>query len=453
VQKTIPPSEEFNQIETSGPLTTPPIVESTIASSEVTSTDLPSEPDISKHPTVPLAPLASPKGYFQVNWWSVIALALLLILIGEHTAPFVLSQVDEYLHPKATITIFPIEKTLSQGYSYLAVTGTADPGRNQIPSRLLSFSTPTKTETIITTGTGYTPAIQAKGTITFYNEAPYSQTISAGTVITDADGIKIVTDKAVTIAPGNGVTNGSAQAPTHTIQAGAHANIPPLAINTLCCLNGILAKNISPFTGGLDPKPYPMLSKADLQREAAHLAGILSPLAKEGIKTRMRSDEQNLVPMQCSLHTTSSPKVGEKGAIARVSVSETCIAQVYDNAALQRLISVQFLQDAAQQLGSNFVQSGSLTIVKRKTTLLDRIHAAYELSVCATGTMIFHLTAPQLRAIATQIAGKPVAQAQRELLKLSGVAGVYIQLPHQSDIRLPTDPGSIELEVSERINP
>jgi len=452
VQKTSPPIEEFNQEETSGPNASPPIIESTIAESEVTSTEEPADPDISKHPTVPLSPLEPPKQYFQVNWWSLVALALLLILIGEHTAPFVLPFVGGYLQQTATVTIFPMQKTLSQTFSYLVVTGTPDPGRSQIPSRVLSFTTPTKTGIITTTGIGYTPAIQAKGTITFYNEAPYSQTISAGTVITAKDGIQIVTDKAVTIAAENGVYNGSAEAQAHTIQAGSSANIPPLAINTLCCLNGILAKNLTPFTGGEDPKPYPMLSNTDLKREATHLAGTLSPLAKEGIQNQMRGVEQNLVPMQCSLHTTSNPKVGEKGATARVSVSETCTTQVYDNAALQQLIRMQFLQEAARQLGSNYVQSGSLTIVKRKTTSLDRIHSTYKLAVLATGTMIFHLTASQLHTIATQIAGKPVAQAQHELLKLSGVAGVYIQLSHQSDTTLPTDPGSIELEVSERIN-
>ncbi len=446
------PTEKLDQDQTSGLLGTPHIIEGTLTASEVTSTDPPEEPDISKHPTVPLAPLTPPKRYFQVNWWSIVALSLLLILAGEHTIPLILPVINSFLHPKATVTIFPTQKTLSQTYSYLVVTGTADTSRNQIPSRVLSFTTQTKTETITTTGIGYTPAIQAKGTVTFYNEAPYRQSVYAGTVITAGDGIRVVTDQTVTIAEGFGVTNGSAEAPSHTIQAGTNANIPSLSINTLCCLSGILAKNMSPFAGGLDPKPYPMLSSADLQREATHLAGTLSNDAKVGIQLQMRASEQNLVPMQCSTHTTSNPKVGEEAKTAIVSVSETCSTQVYNNAILQQLISMKFLQDAAQQLGSNFVQSGSLTIAERKTMLLDKMHSTYKLDTSATGTMIFHMTATQLRWIATQIAGKPVAEAQHELLELSGVAGVYIQPAHQSDLSLPTDPGSIELVVSGRIN-
>jgi hypothetical protein len=442
------PTEKLNQQQSITLFVTPPIIESTIAESEVTSTDIPEEPDISKHPTVPLAPLSAPKRYFRVNWWFIVALVFLLILIGEHTIPFFLPIVDAYLHPKARVTIFPTQKRLSQTYSYLVVTGTADQNRSQIPSRVLSFITPTKSETINTTGIGYTPAIQAHGAITLYNEAPYVQTIYAGTVITTKDGTQIVTDQAVAIAPGNGVVNGSADTPAHTIQAGTHANIPPLAINTLCCISGILAKNLSPFTGGLDSQPYPMLSQADLKREATYLAGTISNSAKVGIQSQMRDFEQNLVPIQCNARTASNPKIGERATTATVSVSETCITQVYDNAAMQHLIGMQFMQDAGRQLSSNFVQSGSLTIAKRKTTLLDKIHATYELSVSATGTLIFHLTSLQVQNLKKSIAGKPTVQAQQELLHLSGVAGVYIQPAHQNDTSLPADPDQIQMSVS-----
>jgi hypothetical protein len=225
-------TEELNQEQTGGQFSTPPIVESTIAESEVTSTEAPADQDISKHPTVPLAPLTPAKRYFHVNWWSIVALLLLFILAGEHTIPFLFPVINAYIHPKATVTIFPTQKQMNQTYKFLVVTGTADPSHGQIPSRIISFTTPTKSGTINTTGIGYTPAIQAKGAITFYNEAPYIQTIYAGTVITAINGIQIVTDQTVKIAAGNGEANGNAEAPSHTIQAGTKANIRPLANNT-----------------------------------------------------------------------------------------------------------------------------------------------------------------------------------------------------------------------------
>ena len=61
---------------------------------------------------------------------------------------------------------------------------------------------------------------------------------------------------------------------------------------------------------------------------------------------------------------------------------------------------------------------------------------------------IFHLSSSALQAIATQIAGKRLITAQRELLELAGVAGVYIKTAHQDDISLPADPDQIQMNVS-----
>src|SRR5207245_788517 len=158
-------------------------VESTIAESVVTGTDeLPeSEPHISDIPTVPLTPQ---KRYFRLNWWSIVACLLLLILLGEHIPSLVISLTNSLLHPMATVTIFPTQKAMSQTYSFLAVTGTSDPGQHQVSSRLLTFTTPTKSETIKTTGLAQTPPIQEQGTVTFYNEATHSQTMTTGTDLT-----------------------------------------------------------------------------------------------------------------------------------------------------------------------------------------------------------------------------------------------------------------------------
>ncbi len=442
------PTEELDRQPTTDPLGTPHIVEGDLAASEVTGTEEPAEPDISKHPTIPLAPLTPAKRYFQLNWWSVIALALLLILIGEHTAPFVWPLIDSFLHPKATVTIFSTQKQLSKTYAYLAVTGTADPSQNQIPSRLLSFTSPTQSATITTTGVGYTPAIKATGEITFYNEAPYSQTIDAGTVITANDRIQIVTDQSITIAAGSGATNGSASAPAHTIQAGARANIPPFTINTLCCVSGILARNLTAFTGGQDPKPYQIVSQTDVKREAVTLAASLDATARQGIQEQVIPTEQLLRPMQCSRTTTSNPQVGERAITASVSVFQTCNAQVYDYSLMQSLTQSAFLADAQNQAGSNFIQRGTLTLAIEKTTLLDKSHQTYQLTVSAAGVMTFHLSPTQLQTLKTQIAGKRIAEAQRKLLTLTGVQGVFIQPALQTDLSLPTNPDQIQMIVS-----
>ncbi len=426
------------------PCDTPPIIESDLAESVVIGTEEPQEPHISDHPTMPLIP---PKREFHFNWWSIITLALLFLLAVEHVSPLMVTLVSTYLHPTATVTLFPTQQALNQTYSFLAVTGTADPVQKQVSSRLLTFTTPTKTETITTTGTAQTPPIQAQGAVTFYNETPYSQTIDAGTVITGSDGVQIVTDETVTIAAGSGATNGSATITAHTIQAGSAANIAPLDINGLCCVAGILVKNTSGFTGGEDPKSYPTLSQSDVDAATKQIAGTLDPLAKVAITSQMKTTEQILTPLNCTYQTIATPKVGEKATTAQVNVSETCNGQVYDDEVLQTLTRSQFLRDVATQAGADFIPTGTVAVALKKAMLLDKSHNAYQLDVTARGRVIFHLSKARLSTLTRQIAGKRIDQAQKHLLALHGVQGVSIQPAGTTDTSLPTDPSHIVIQV------
>src|SRR5438046_103107 len=154
-------TEELNSLPHTEPLDTHSTVESTIAESVVTGTEPPEEPEPHSE-DMPSVPLPHPKRYFRLNWWSIIAGILLVILLGEHIPSLVISLTNSLLHPTATVTLFPTQKAMSQTYSFLAVTGNADPGQHQVSSRLLTVTTPTKSETIKTTGLPQTPPIQAQ---------------------------------------------------------------------------------------------------------------------------------------------------------------------------------------------------------------------------------------------------------------------------------------------------
>jgi hypothetical protein len=424
----------------------PTTVESTLVESVVVSTETPPLADEEQGSEDAAAPRQ--KRVFVPNWSTIIACVLFLLLVGEHVVPLVWPMIDAYLHPKATVTLFAAKQPLTFRYTFLAVTGIADQSQQQIPSRLLSFTTPTKQTAIRTTGVGYTPAVQAKGEITFYNEAPYAQTIRAGTVVTGHDNIQIVTDQAVTIAAGNGGTNGSATVAAHTIQAGTTANIPPLAINGLCCLGGILAKNMRSFTGGLDPRAYPVVSSADLAAAARQLAGVLDPQARNALQSQVVETERPLTPLQCRYNRTSEPKVGEKATQARISVSETCTVQVYNYVALQELTRSQFLQDVRKMLGWEYELGESFSLTLAKPALLDNSHRTYTLAVTTSGTMIFHLSATELHSLVQQIAGKKITEAQHQLLTIKGVQGVSITPAHPGENTLPTDPSQIQIVIA-----
>src|SRR5215471_3510229 len=82
----------------------------------------------------------------------------------------------------ATITILPKSQTVS-------MTGTLQLGRVLLP---LTIS---QSQTTTTTGKGHQSAKAATGTVTFYNGQFQSIFLAAGTIITGASGVQILTDQ------------------------------------------------------------------------------------------------------------------------------------------------------------------------------------------------------------------------------------------------------------------
>jgi len=422
----------------------PPTVESTLAESVVVSTQEPAE---EAEQAAEDEILPSPKRMFVLNRSSIIACLLFLLLVGEHVIPLVWPVLDASLHPKATVTLFAAKEHLTFTYSFFAVIGTADERQQQIPSRVLSVTTPTRTLTLPTTGIGYTPAVQAKGELTFYNEAPYAQTIQAGTVLTGRDRIQVITDEPAFIGAGDAPTLGMAAVSAHALVGGAAGNMVALDINGLCCLAGILAKNTLAFTGGRDRQAYPEVSPADLQTATHQLATVLDPLARNSLRSRIAERERLITEVHCRAASSSTPPVGERASQVMVSVSETCTAQVIDSAALQDQVRVRFEADAAHTLPWAVLQANRLSQTLAPPRLLDSRHHTYRLRVTATGIMVLHLSETELHSLSMQLAGKPLSQAQTALLAIQGVQGVWITPAHQGESRLPAEPSQIQIVI------
>jgi len=219
-------------------------------------------------------------------------------------------------------------------------------------------------------------------------------------------------------------------------------------VNTLCCLSGILAKNSAAFTGGTDPQAYPVVSRVDVQTAARQLSSVLDPLARKSLQRQIKETERVFTSLQCSYATSSIPNVGEKATEAVIFVAETCKTQVIDDHALQEQVWLLFATDAANTLPWGVVQGNSLSLTLAKPLLLDKSHHTYKLAVTASGTLVFQLSETQLHTLVTQIAGKNIIQAQRELLGIQGVQGVSIIPAHQGETTLPADPSQIEMVIS-----
>jgi hypothetical protein len=203
--------------------------------------------------------------------------------------------------------------------------------------------------TAIATGKQYVPATTATGTITFYNGAIYAQIIPLDTVLTGADGIRVVTDEQAVIPPAAQTTP-----PTYgQVSVLAHAHIPGKAgniqagdINEACCVTSVIAQNAS-FHGGRDAYTYTYLSGQDVQ----HTAVPLLPVLQAQTFATLRNPKLNPT---CTTVTTSTPGVGKETVKAVLWITETCKAISY---------SVSSAKDSIYRYSRKHFGMGTLTHV------------------------------------------------------------------------------------------
>ena len=210
---------------------------------------------------------------------------LALVLVAVFVAPVVTLA--------ATVTLVPKTKTLSTTLTITALaTGTPEQTRKQVAARVLVVSSPTQSQTVPTTGTGHAPARVGEGTVTFYNAAPYSQTVAAGTVLTGADGVEIVTDAPAVLPAGNPPIEGQVTVPAHATTIGPQGNIAPLDLNGLCCMAGTSVKNTAAFHDGQDAYDYPMVTQADIDQVAGPLLAALTPATQGSVQAEVYPNER-----------------------------------------------------------------------------------------------------------------------------------------------------------------
>ncbi len=117
-----------------------------------------------------------------------------------------------FFPPTAIVTIIPKSQTVS-------LTGTLQLGR------LLQPITIRESQTVSTTGKGHQDARSAIGYITFYNGLFTSQTLQAGTVLTGAGGVQIITDQTAFISAANPPSLGYATVSAHAQNPDMTGNI------------------------------------------------------------------------------------------------------------------------------------------------------------------------------------------------------------------------------------
>jgi hypothetical protein len=197
----MPPEDEWAYDDERAPLLIPGIVEGTLVESTLLVPTM-------QHPLPPQTERGqSPTRSLRHGVWHgllTLLAALFTVLLLTPIQPGVM-RLFVSLVPAAgataTITLVTDQVDLHRAYTLLAApVGVVLPETSlqpaypqaQIEARLLAAHTLTQQVTVPTTGEGHQPALQARGLVTFYNQAPIAQTIPAGMLLSGADGVKVV---------------------------------------------------------------------------------------------------------------------------------------------------------------------------------------------------------------------------------------------------------------------
>jgi hypothetical protein len=387
-------------------------------------------------------------GVLLTAWLIPIALVgtlLLAQLVPGLAGP--LSRVVPGLLPSATVTVVPISEDLHLTSALTAVTGNPDERHQEIGARLLSVTTPAVAQTVPTTGKGHTAATHAMGTVTFYNEATYLQTIVAGTVLTGAEGIHIVTDAAAFVPAGNPPRLGVVTVPAHAIPIGPLGNIAAFDLSGLCCAAGVAVKNTMAFTGGQRARDFGTVALRDVQQVTGPLAATLTKSAQETFTAQVHPTEQVVTPEHCTPSVHPDHPVGSEATQVAVTVSVTCQGEVYDAQRAKVLAATLLAQQAANTLGSSYEVIGDITTQITQVRMVDAHRGTLLLSVLAQGVWSYPVSETRLHQVARLIAGKRVQDARTLLLHLQGIRAATIMLSGGNGATLPPNPDQIRMRL------
>ncbi len=355
------------------------------------------------------------------------------------------------LTPRASVTLTPAQASLHTSVALTAVTGTPDPTKGQVRARLLSEESPAFTRMVPTSGHGHTRAQAAGGTLTFYNAAPYTQTVAAGTVLTGTDGVQLVTDQAALLPAANLPTVGMATVPAQAVQVGQEGNIAPLDLNGLCCVAGVSVKNTDAFTGGQFARDYPVVARQDVDEVITQESSPLTQEAQARLQADVRPGEQLIAPAQCHPGVSTDHPVGSEAAHVTITLTLTCQGEVYDQQAVEQLASAALSTQARTTLGTGYSVQGPITTSITQVATTQAAHGTLSLLVGAQGTWSYQFSSAQISQLTKRIAGLPRQEAVRLLKHDAHIQAVSITETWNAT-SIPSDPAHIQVMVLDVVN-
>lgn len=337
----------------------------------------------------------------------------------------------------AVVTIIPKEHSVTVQGTLSLVSGT--PHAGELQGRRLPAMTLSQSAQAQATGKGHQDAVQAHGWITFYNGLFSAQTVPAGTVLTVAHAIQLMTDQDAVIPAGNPPAYGQVTVTAHARSAGAQGNVPPFTLNQACCLTSVLAKNTRAFIGGQDARDFTVVTQQDITSLATPLQASLRVSMQGALQAQVNGNEA-LLREACTMLITPDHQPGTEATTVHVTVRETCSGLVYDQTALQQHVTTTLSVAARQQVGTSYALLGAVQVTD------VHLSAPMTLAFTAQGVWVYTLSQAEEERLKHHIAGKTMQEALGYLRAVPGIETVTIR-GIEADQKLPTSVSNIRFVI------
>ena len=340
---------------------------------------------------------------------------------------------------------YTVTVTLYTRSQQVSLTGTLQLGR------VISPLTLSQSQTVPATGRGHQDARSATGFITFYNGQSNQVTIPAGTLLTSASGMQIVTTQDATIPAADLTANppvfGQTTVPAQAVSKGSNGNIPAYDMNETCCAPSVVAKNLTSFSGGQDERDFQTVEPSDITNTAASIKTTLDQSMQDTLTGQLKSGEA-LVSPHCTPTTTADHQAGAEATQVKVTVSETCSAIAYNSQELTSNVTQLLTAQATKKFGTGY---SMLDTPQVNITQAESNHTApflVFLTFHAQSTWVYALTSQDQQLLKKLIAGKTTAKALQLLTRLPDIERMSLESSGFGDSsRIPKAISSIHLAL------